>query len=890
DEAPWYARLMAWGGRTAVPILNRALGTPEWKAENRAQGIYSALDDQTRQAYLTSIAQSPGYRQWLTENRDQRPEDKQPEDYLLLQLTTAVANEHNFLSSGNMRPDNTYQFYDQVMRGELNAVSATEAVQNLNWQEKATLNLFNFFNAVSGGGATEMNQKVNPQIEEAQNQWAAEMELRDIRYNNPELYRDLNLDDPANRQAVKDQYAAALYIEDHARNRDIVGTNALFATDPTWLRRAALTGQIDILALKGQVEPEVQLDTLYRTGDARISVASGEEREAARQQSAAAIVDAYLSTIDPTTRSVLDAQLAQNRPDLRPQDYDKYRREQLLAMVGKSSEDIQLIMAGGSQELPTMDKVLSGQANYVGAAQAVEQTRQIKTWGFIPSGAIALWLNRAENGMLVKGQLLRTDPNATTWDKFRGSVMMTARPVTWTLMLAGPGVQWVSLGYKALSVPMMLDLGGTLLGMQFTADSLTQTMDVCSFKADMDSEACAVSAGMTAFAALSTIPGANQLRILSREAKALRATARLESLVMAGADDAAINAARAAAERKAVQAAAAQTSWFTRAVNNPITHRATSALGTLVFGAQAADVCSQEGASANCVITAGLAAVSAARTFVNPQIAGDIRTPVGRTIRTADQIVNTALAAEACLAAARGEGSQEQCTTAAFMAVMAFRKPHEPGRPQERFQNEPIQLRDQALADLRNLRAAADGTKITLGGQEFTVNSTNRPQLLERAKALVRESIISAGLVEAEARVAVRARLGGDEKSWTLAERTLAEAQKAWREISQKSAATPQELDAAQQALIQAKRAVAAESVLQSSPRNVFQKIADWTSGLLGKPKPEVTKYYEALAEFNKLRGQDVAPEVYREKYQALANLREDLLALSYNRVQKAYF
>ena len=354
------------------------------------------------------------------------------------------------------------------------------------------------------------------------------------------------------------------------------------------------------------------------------------------------------------------------------------------------------------------------------------------------------------------------------WDEFRGGVMQTAKPILSGAALILPGGQLVRAAAQGITSAVALSTLGNAAGIYMTGSSLQDTAEACSLRTDQDDGACLRSAGMTAFSAWSSVAGLKGVKALTNIAKAEQGAVGVSTsralTGYASSDDAVISLRQFGDEALETGTTFEQVMASSddvilklgKSVYSPVESNGAriirDGLGTIVFGANAAEACTQEGARAvDCALSIGMAGVMGAR-FVSGLAglapASRINTPTTqRSIGHLDVSVNTAQAVVACSAAAFGEVPFEQCATTVMMAGLSAGQ-----LAQTQAVGEPTSIKNpyieqsQAIADKVALANWKVGQKLTINGIEVTevtklsVQSEVNTRLAITTNAVARET------------------------------------------------------------------------------------------------------------------------------------------------------
>ena len=465
------------------------------------------------------------------------------------------------------------------------------------------------------------------------------------------------------------------------------------------------------------------------------------------------------------------------------------------------------------------------------------------------------------------------DPESNFVDKSRGFIMMTAKPVATVLAFVIPPLRIAQLGATALTVQTALAIAGEALSVQMTGTSFQDTARNCTFQSDMDTGACLTSAGMTAFAGWSALASMKTVNTITRAAMINEgrsvgavskwlANSRASFLVNPG-DRVAIQAAAlrsgalpATSENIALVEQAA-TKVFSTQVPNAVAERARNALGTLVFGSQAAQQCGSSGINADCLLSVGLTGISFARTVLPTTVVTSPTSTGGKTILRADQIVNGGLAVTACAAAAGGEANWDHCVTASMMAGMSFgheavAQAREGGGPKLLILT-PFQEKALALSDLAKIDGLKEFTNLnvtTLSTGEtvrFGESATARSSVLERLSLATIES--GKTIAQAQALISEFDKLPKEKQ--TLAERNATAARDAWKNLltdngELRPGLNPNEVNAARASLTQAQELLTYERQLTTDPRTAGAKARDAIARFFGR-EPKVVSDYNTV-------------------------------------------
>jgi len=741
-------------------------------------------------------------------------------------------------------------FVQKILRGEVSVEDTIDdlgplgTVRNKTWQ------------AVASIGDGWITERLRPDASLAQQQLTAQIYVSEVVRAVPDLitrteeqiktdqetaaaYENFKKTTNNENASVEDflvsQYAAALNIETKARAGlyDIEAIDAIMPSesgDASWLRTAALAGSLDIGKLqsdlaKAKTEYELMKDEAkaeYDAERARPTINSQlayeqytEKLKQASRPQADILASAYFDSLDPADIAAATAKMEVKLEDQNITiPVETYQKQQLAAFL--NDEDVQFLMRSGGVDI-TLDGVLDGTYNMERASELLTDIRQTDTLA-----ALALDLNKFENGGLLKGQLLRDranlawdeakcdDKNAfataecrqAMWDNTRGAVMMTAKPVGTTLMVAVPALRLAQLAGTAISAQTALAVAGEALSIQMTGSSLQDTAEVCTARVDMDAWGCAQSAGMTLFAASSILPASKQVSTLARIARIERANtgaltlldtvdnavagSRITSWMVPKADQAV--AQLAALPKAAVAAGATEQAVISQsntvaqnlvrtvysgAAEPVAVQMGRNALGATVFGAQAVQVCSQNGINADCLTSAGMAMVAAARVITGPITAAQTGgANVTRAVTRADQFVNSAQALTACGAAALGETSYENCATSIAMAGLGFgQEAVAQSRAEAPRVENPFIVRDTVAADLTLLQEVSAGQTVTItDGTTVTADNLarvrasllNNLSLLDTVRPETPVTLTDGTTVTVENVGAVRLRLSGD--------------------------------------------------------------------------------------------------------------------------------
>ncbi|MCL4200413.1 hypothetical protein KJZ67_03670, partial [Patescibacteria group bacterium] len=740
-------------------------------------------------------------------------------------------------------------FVQKILRGEVDVEDTIKdlgplgTVRNKTWQ------------AVASIGDGWITERLRPDASLAQQQLTAQIYVSEVVRAVPDLisrteeqikndtetaaaYENFkaaaNNKDASIEDFLVSQYASALNIETKARAGlyDIEAIDAIIPAEnggASWLRTAALAGTLDVGKLqldlaqaktafelaKDEAKAAYDAERARPTINAQLAYEQYSEKlkEASRPQ-ADILANAYFNSLDPADIAAATAKMEQKLEDQNITiPVETYQKQQLAAFL--NDEDVQFLMRSGGMDI-TLDGVLDGTYNMERASDVLTEIRKSD-----PLAALALDLNKFENGGLLKGQLLRDQANIAwdeakcddknvfttaecrqaVWDNTRGAVMMTAKPVGTTLMVAVPALRLVQLAGTAISAQTALAVAGEALSIQMTGSSLQDTAEVCTARVGMDAWGCAQSAGMTLFAASSILPASQQVSTLARVARIERANTgaltlldtvdnavagnRLTSWMVPKADQAVAQLAalpRAALTAGTEQAVIAQSNTvaqnlvrtvYSGAAEPVAIQMGRNALGATVFGAQAVQVCSQNGINADCLTSAGMALVAAARVVTGPITASQTGgANVTRAVTRADQFVNSAQALTACSAAALGETSYENCATSIAMAGLGFgQEAVAQSRAEAPRVENPFIARDAVVADLSLLQSVSAGETVTItDGTTVTADNLarvrasllNNLSLLDTVRGDTTVILTDGTAVTAENVGAVRLRLSGD--------------------------------------------------------------------------------------------------------------------------------
>ena len=922
---PW-TRAIAAIARNILPASRQVAGTPQWVADNRALGMYQGLNEQTRLSYVASLSQTPEFKTWQIANPDSKPED-----YLLSQLAKAITNENTYITLGNARVDNLDQFYAQVMRGEIKPVDDPYAL--LNGGEKAALGVFNFANGVTtlfgnrSGATNKFVQDKNPQIEQAQNLWAGEMAIRDVKYYTPELYTELDLSDPTVRKQTQENYAAALYIQDHVDRKDIPGSETFFEADPQWLQRAALMGTLDVSALKNQVHQLVELKNSSLTSGTGASVALVPE---AQKQATRAMIEAYMSTLDAATREQMDSDALsssayQSWKSSHSGTLTDFRLQQLTGFtdnVGLWDYSTTIQNMGRSEDY-TLEHLLAGDVD-VSAGREYVRT--------MPAGYKLLnFFNNVSQGTTKRGNeiLMSNYKNCSgalwtcehsdtynVWSVTRGAVMQGAAPATAAVVLAAlpalplAGAIWgattVGVGAAAgastftavafSSGAMAATVFGTAVGVAATTLSTQQVAEYCTFDGHMTSEQktrCGFAIGNTVFAAVSTGVGAAAGQQAVANAMLQQGGRQAERAITALAIE---KAARTTLVGKIALAEGASPAL-------QVANRAVQSAAVGLFGSQAVYECANvirggENASGlSCATNVALTLVSIARlataNMAQPQAqqrpagapgAVSPQQGIQRTIGAADIGLNTAQTIVACssLILTPGRGDVAGCIQSAASALISAGHEIATFRTPESIQNFSDTTVSSYDAAIRGKLALYENGQLRTGVI---------PADLERVNVALRTAI-DVQTTEL-ARIELTRKLAGG-RNPTTSQTALRQALADLDVIPKYTFGEDQALSIKRQQVIerinQVKTIVTSELALTSPPQRGIGGAIDDALARIGLGSKEARAFQQAREEYLKLaRNSATTNEQLAPVAEKLYTKQQELTMRSWNEVQRGY-
>ena len=392
-----------------------------------------------------------------------------------------------------------------------------------------------------------------------------------------------------------------------------------------------------------------------------------------------------------------------------------------------ADDDLRFYITGKGSELKMTD-ILDGSINMARASQALTDMKQSD-----PFANAVLKLNKWEEGAFVRGFNLAHAEDASAMDVVRGYTMMAAKPTFAITAVILPGMQAATLinkGAEIVASQAVKALVGESLGIYMTGGALQSAAETCAVgHENMDGYACAQSLGMLAFAGGSSFSSAGEVGRMIRLSQAsgianTSAQAVVKSMESAGTAGTAQQIVDDAA--KAMQAGAKS---FAAGPPNPLVQRALSATGALVFGSQAVQVCSEQGISADCLLTSGLAAISGTRSVLSNKML-DPSTVIGKTVLHTDQMVNTGLAVSACGLAWAGEASGEHCSSALMMAGLSLAHSageavKDPTKTNSGITN-PWETIEGVSKELIAVKNAKENSVVKINGEDVVITSINR--------------------------------------------------------------------------------------------------------------------------------------------------------------------
>ena len=592
-----------------------------------------SLNPANQAAVFAQVNSSDAYKDWLkTAEIDKTipPE----EQFIEHQLELFYGNKAYLdIAKGNYEPGTESEriFFQQVITGDVDMTKIDNDLSNplakpmllaLNVAQKAapiitfgfvdnlTPNLTNMQSAATAENVITYAEKVNPELITTRVNMIKTDAEESAAYEAWKATQKTG-SDTSEKAYLTDLYAQAVATTVNAKlgEYELDGAAEFFATNPDWLTNSVLNGTDGLNTFYQNLEEsKAKQDAAY----AEFLKDNSQDRAETYTQKLETIANeqAELFT-DVLTKSITDEQKVELAAKLDTkginQSADDYIHDQVNAYL--KSSDVRAFLASGGIE-SSIDSVINGDFNAVAAQNAYN--------GLSDGDKFLVSLNAFTDGkklesVIEQGQLKQQYQNGeinwgeyaarTAWAEVKGD----AKVVGTALALAAPPLRVAQLGAAAFTVPSVLSITGEALGFQMTGTSLADTATNCTFREDQNDAACLTSAGMTAFAAWSTassISGLNQaarasqlnrLSLIAPKETALVKVSQItngtEAITTQLVDDATTSVAKA----------------FTPKAPNIIAERARNALGTVVFGSQAAQTCSQTGFNADCILSMSIA-------------------------------------------------------------------------------------------------------------------------------------------------------------------------------------------------------------------------------------------------------------------------------------------
>ena len=914
------------------PFVSENSEIAKFQAQGQVEQL--SLNSTSQQSVFTEVSASDAYKSWLKTAKID-PSTPPEEQFVQHQLELYYGNKAYLdIAKGHYEPgtDSEKIFFQRVITGDVDMAKLDQDLSNplakpmllaLNFGQKAapivtfglidnlTPNLTNMQSAVTAENTITYLEKVDPEV--------IQTRVSQIKTDKDEsaAYLEWKKAQPADKDTSEKAYIIDLYAQAVATTAnaklgeyELDGAAEFFATNPDWLTRSVLNGTdgldtfYDALADSKAAQDQAYKNFLLDNSPERAETYE-QNLEKIKEEQAEIFTQAFTNSL---TQDQIDALAIKLDEKGITQDADDYVHEQVKAYL-ESPEIREFIGSGGIES--SIDLVVSGDFNAVAAQNAYNNLSD--------GDKFLVSLNSFTDGkklesVIEQGQIKKDyEEGKISWGEYAGrtawaEIKGDAKVVGTALAVAAPPIRAFQLGAAAFTVPSVLSITGEAMGFQMTGSSLADTAANCTFREDQNTGACLTSAGMTVFAAWSTASSINGLN------QAARSSALNGTNWFSPRDAALVRVSQITKGTETIttqlvdDATTSVTKAFATKPPNVVMERARNLLGATVFGAQAAQNCSQTGINADCILTASLAGISLARTFMPTKAILNPTSQASQTVVRTDQVVNGMQAVAACGAAANGLAKWENCTTSLMMAGLSV-GPDLARQSIEgtgsKFTN-PFEAKTVALADLALIDGLKNYTnldKITLSdGQVVTFNN----QAAARAQVL---NTLGAAVVESGRTVAQMRGIAAEVKADKSIPKNETERSYAQRELIRAAdlmekligpdgtinktveidgvarPVTTDMIDSVRKSIEITQRQVALEHEITKSPRTAVQQLGDSIAKALNRQAEPIKDFEAAKKAFAEAaKSADTKPVEYEAARLALEAAKTKVEQMGYTR------